>query len=308
MNGAEGEPEATLAGLTVAVTGSRRAHELARLIEGLGGRPYLVPTVGINSTPGTALEAADLVRLLLREKVDVVVFLTGPGVYALFDAAKELGLETELREALAGTRTVARSAKPRRALADHGVDTWRTAKDNTAAGVLDLLRAEGLSRGRIAILWHGARSEGFVQGVRADGGTVLETSTYAYSAELTESGAHLLGEMGFDFVPPDPEAIARFVDDLERGRIHAVTFTSPPAVRGLFDSADARGDGERLRRALRGEVVVAAVGPPTRETLAQAGVEADVMPDVYKMGPMVVALGRYVAARGPQERPRADGA
>ena len=37
-----------LRGLTVAITGSRRASELAHLVLTFGGVPYVAPTVGID--------------------------------------------------------------------------------------------------------------------------------------------------------------------------------------------------------------------------------------------------------------------
>lgn len=38
-----------LDGLTVAITSSRRAGELARIVENLGGKPYIAPTIGIEA-------------------------------------------------------------------------------------------------------------------------------------------------------------------------------------------------------------------------------------------------------------------
>jgi hypothetical protein len=39
----------TLDGLTVAITSSRRAGELARIVENLGGETYIAPTLGIEA-------------------------------------------------------------------------------------------------------------------------------------------------------------------------------------------------------------------------------------------------------------------
>ena len=47
----------SLAGLTIAITGSRRASELAHVVISFGGQPYLAPTVGIEARQDITEEA-----------------------------------------------------------------------------------------------------------------------------------------------------------------------------------------------------------------------------------------------------------
>ena len=54
-----------LRGLTVAITGSCRASELAQLITNFGGKPYVAPTIGIEARPDISKEAEAFIRLSL---------------------------------------------------------------------------------------------------------------------------------------------------------------------------------------------------------------------------------------------------
>ena len=128
----------SLSGLVVAVTGSRRASELARIIRSFGGVPYVAPTIGIEVNQQINKEAEQFIYKILNEKVDYAVFMTGPGVYSLISTARNLGLENELIETLQKVTVVARSLKPKEALAMHGIKTNLVPKDNTSAGIAQL--------------------------------------------------------------------------------------------------------------------------------------------------------------------------
>lgn len=82
-----------LKGLTVAVTGSRRASELAHLISNFGGIPYVAPKVGIEVEEEVDRQLEDLVRRIVGGDVDYAVFMTGPWVYRLMATAERLGVE-----------------------------------------------------------------------------------------------------------------------------------------------------------------------------------------------------------------------
>jgi uroporphyrinogen-III synthase len=123
MNVVSSSAAKPLRGLTVAITGSRRAAELARLIAGFGGIPYVAPTVGIEGREDSPTEAAAFIRAILEGGVDYAVFMTGPGVYSLMSAADSLGLKQRLVEGLKRVTVVGRSFKPKKALIEHGVET-----------------------------------------------------------------------------------------------------------------------------------------------------------------------------------------
>ena len=131
----------SLSNLTVAVTGSRRAHELAHIIRSFGGRPYIAPTIGIEIPEPAAEQGKQFIMKILSEKPDYVVFMTGPGVYSLMDIAKKSGTLELLTDALRGTSIVCRSDKPNAALSHFKLRAQLIPRDeNTANGILRLLQ------------------------------------------------------------------------------------------------------------------------------------------------------------------------
>jgi uroporphyrinogen-III synthase len=301
-----------LEGLTIVVTGSRRAPEQAALVENLGGTPYVVPTVGI-SIPSDDSEIEPFLRELVGpDGADYVLFMTATGVRAMMMAAERLGLRRVVLDALNSSRTavVARSGKPRRELAGAGikVDASPPADEATSTGILRLLRERGLAGKSVAILWHGSKNPALREAIMAAGGRrVLECLTYRYSTSLEPEGAEVLRSVGFRYSAPEEERVVRLIHEIIEGgrRIDAVTFTSPPAVSNLFEVAAEHGLEERLQEALkeRSDILIAAVGPSTRAELEEHCVRVDVMPGVSAMGTMMNALANRVKEdRGGRQR------
>lgn len=284
----------SLKGLTIAITGSRRASELAHLVTSFGGRPYLAPTVGIEASQDLSKEAKFFINKILEERVDYVVFMTGPGVYSLMSAAKNLGIEKKFAEALQKTTVIARSLKPKIALTNHGIKTDIIPEENTAEGIAKLLKSFSMAGRNVAILWHGSYSHLLKDELHAVGAEVFESSTYRYSLELKESGARILERMGFKSIPPDEAKVVKLIEDISKGLVDAITFTSPPSVHDLFKIAEAYSLREQLQYTLNKEVIVVAVGPSTMKALDENHVHVDVIPKVFKMGPMIKSLSDYL--------------
>jgi uroporphyrinogen-III synthase len=280
--------------LTIAITGSRRASELAHLITSFGGRPYLAPTVGIETRQDISKEVKFFINKILEERIDYVVFMTGPGVYTLMSTAKSLGIEKKFAGALQQTTVIARSLKPKIALAKHGIKTDIIPEENTAEGLAKLFKSFNIAGKNIAILWHGLYSPLLKNEIHAVGGQVFESSTYRYSFELKESGARILEMMGFKYIPPDESKVVKLIEDMGKGLIDAITFTSPPSARDIFKIAEAYKLREPLQYYLNNEVIVVAVGPSTMKTLEENYIHVDVMPNIYKMGPMIKSLSDYL--------------
>ncbi len=284
-----------LRGLTVAVTGSRRASELAQLIANFGGVPYVAPTVGIEVQEDLDHQTEELIHKIVEGAFAYVVFMTGPGVYRLMSTAQHLVLEREVVDVLNRTYVVARSQKPQRVLEKSGIGVSLVPRDNTSEGIAAEMAKFDLSGKGVAILWHGDSYPMLREALEGRGARVFEAMTYQYSLDLEKRGADLLEAAGFKYIPPGESKMLQLIDDLVRGRIHVITFTSPPSARNLFRFAEAHGRDIDLRRSLNEAVVVVAVGPPTRRAIVQEEVHVDVMPDVYKLGPMVKATVEYLA-------------
>ncbi len=291
----EGGVPMGLEGRTVAITGSRRASELAHLVANFGGVPYVAPTVGIDVQEDVDLQVDGLVRRIVSGECDYAVFMTGPGVYLLMSKAEKLGVQREVVDRLNRLSVVARSHKPQKVLEQNGVRVSLVPSDNTAEGIAAEMVKLDLQGKRVAILWHGAPAVILRQDLERRGAEVFEAQAYHYSSELEKSGAEVLGGLGFQYVPPEHQRVLQLIRDVLRGAVHVMTFTSPPSARNLFRMAEEHGLHEDLCRHVNANVLVVAVGPPTRRAIEEHGVRVDVMPEIYKLGPMVRAIADYFA-------------
>jgi uroporphyrinogen-III synthase len=287
----------SLKGLTVAITASRRASELALIIENFHGKPYVAPTIGIEANLESPNEGVTkFINMITKQNVDYVVFMTGPGIFSLMSIAKRLGLEEKLILSLSKVAIFARSLKPAMALKKYGIKISTIPEENTARGVSRLLLTRGVVGKRIAILWHGNSPKQLREELyKAGAESVIEASTYRYSIDLKEEGASILKSMGFNYIAPSKEKVISLIDNIFAGNIDAITFTSPPSVHDLFRIAHDYNAAEELRNSLNANVVIAAVGPSTKRALEENGVFVDVMPHIFKMGPMIKALDDYIS-------------
>ena len=297
--------ELSLSGLVVAVTGSRRAEELARIIRSFGGIPYIAPTVGIEVNQPLNKETVLNTLRIFKEKVDYAVFMTGPGVYSLVFSARELGLGGTLLRLLGGVQVVARSIKPKEALAKCGLQAHvMVPNEHTFEGVGKLLASLGLAAKKVYIFWHGSRSTDLKQVLEGQGATVFETYTYRYSTDINKPGGDILRMMGYDYVDPSEIKVIKLCEDIFASKVGAITFTSPPAVNQLFSIASKHGLAEPLLKSLNMRLIVVAIGPATVRALEEKSVHVDVVPNCYRMGPMIKALSDFVGSHlGSNKKP-----
>ena len=142
--------------MTVAITASRRASELAHIVESFGGKPYIAPTIGIEADLKKPREdVLQFLNKVTEGDIDYAIFMTAPGVFSLISIAHILGLEKKLVQSLAHITIVARSLKPKMALKKYGIEIDFVPEENTAEGVSKLLLDNGVIGKKIAILWHG---------------------------------------------------------------------------------------------------------------------------------------------------------
>jgi uroporphyrinogen-III synthase len=283
--------------LTIAITGSRRASELAKIVENFGGKPYIAPTVGIEANLAKPNEAIiEFINRIIKQEAEYVIFMTGPGVFSLITLARNSGMEEALLASLKKTIVVARSVKPQMILRRFGIKVDLIPKENTLKGILDLLKDRDITGKVIAILWHGNEQSTKIKEelYKAGASNIIEASSYRYSFETQKDGASILRSMGFQFLAPDEDNVIKLIEDVISGNIDAITFTSPPSVRDLFKIASIHHMKSSLKDSLNGNVIVAAVGPSTREALEENGCHVDVMPQIFKMGPMIKSLCDYI--------------
>jgi len=170
----------------------------------------------------------------------------------------------------------------------------------TLKGILDLLKDKDITGKTIAILWHGEEESTKIKEelYKAGISNIIEASSYRYSFETQKDGASILRSMGFQFLAPNENNVVKLIEDVISGNIDVITFTSPPSVRDLFKIANIHHMSRSLKDSLNENVIVAAVGPSTREALEENGCYVDVMPQIFKMGPMVKSVCDYIDREG----------
>ncbi len=248
---------------------SRRATEIATLIDRQGGAAFVAPAMR-EVALGDQREALAFARELAGGAIDVVLLLTGVGTRALVAAVAPVLPRAQLVAALARVVTVARGPKPVAALRELGLGPTMTIPEpNTWREVLAGLDAHmPLAGKRVAVQEYGVTNPQLLAGLGARGAAVVRVPVYRWA--LPED------------VQPLRDAIAR----LAAADADVALFTSATQVEHLVQVARDAGALDALRRGMA-RVVVGSVGPVCSEALRRAGFPVDVEPAHPKMGPLV---------------------
>ncbi|HVW30316.1 MAG TPA: uroporphyrinogen-III synthase [Polyangiaceae bacterium] len=266
----------------VALLESRMSRELARLVEKHGGDPVCVPAVR-ESYELDAATAGELVSRLLSGAYDIVVFMTGVAVTLLFEIAEQIGRRPDLVVGLKGLTTVCRGPKPTAALRGFGVPPTLTARESfTSAEVIDAFSTLEVAGRRVLLFHYGERSEALAETLVARQAILDERWLYRWQ------------------LPEDTSGLERLARSIVAGELDALAVTCQIQFRHLLQVAEGIGLSSDLIRTLNERMVVGAVGPTCRAILQVYGVDAHVVPEHPKMGPLIVSLMRYLEGRGSE--------
>ena len=257
-------------GRTVLSLESRRAAEIATLIQNLGGRAVVAPaTREVAATRGN--DVRQFVDSLLENKIDLVIFLTGVGTRALVRAAEPFCPREQLIAALGKLKVLVRGPKPLAALRELGVPiTWTVPEPNTWREILQLLDGQGVSLAgqRIAVQEHGVPSKELVDGLRQRGAEVMTIHLYDWA------------------LPEDITPLKGAIQSVIDGRVDLVLFTAAVQVHHMVQVAEQMRLREALIAALQ-KSKIASIGPVTSEALAEYELKASMEPSHPKMGFLV---------------------
>lgn len=263
-------------GARVALLEARMSVELADLVRHYGGEPYCVPALRerpLESRP----EVESFINRVVAGAFEVVIFLTGVGVAALFREAEERGRLPELCEALKRMTIVCRGLKPAAVLRRHGLKPSVSVSEPYTTGetvaALALMELTGES---VALVHYGERNAVLAQILDAWGARLEELCLYEW------------------LMPEDMEPLKKLVREIIEGEVDAVAFTTQVQARHLFQAAQELGRAEELARALNTRTVVAAVGPTCAAALQGFGVVPDIVPEHPKMGAMIARLVQHL--------------
>ncbi|MGQ0434912.1 MAG: uroporphyrinogen-III synthase [Microthrixaceae bacterium] len=270
-----------LDGFTVGITADRRSDEQASLFERRGAAVMLGPairTLPLGEDDGLRAATEDIIA----SPPDALVANTGLGIRSWFGAAESWDLGDALLGALASARVYARGPKAAGAVHSLGIEVVARTSSERLHDCIELVLADLPAGGRVAVQRDGGPSSPALSLLHASGASVLEVPVYRW--ELND----------------DPRAALRLADAVIGGRVHAVTFTSSPAITSWLSIAAADGMGQLLRAALgSGRVVVGCVGPVCAEALVAEGMgDGDVVvPRSSRLGPLVRAVAERLAER-----------
>jgi uroporphyrinogen-III synthase len=280
-------PTPTLRGARVALLEARMSQEMATLVERHSGVPYCVPAVR-EDRHARAREVTDVLDWLKTQEAPVVVLFTGVAVESLFKHAAVLGRAEELSKALERAITVCRGPKPIAALKKQGIAARvRVSEPYTTHEVIEATSLVAPAGTEVLLLNYGERNVPLVDTLVESGAVVRELSLYEWK------------------LPEDLTPLRCLIDEIIERRVSCVAFTSQIQARHLFQVADEMGRTSDLQNALRTHTFVAAIGPTCADALQALGVPPQVMPVSPKMGPLVLAIARFLTERSTSSWPAA---
>jgi uroporphyrinogen-III synthase len=263
----------TFDGLSVLVLESRRARELASIVESYGGRPLVAPSmreVPLESNT-EALAFADAV---LRQEFDLIILLTGVGTRALLELVDKVrGQRDAFVEALGRIPIAARGPKPTAVLREIGLKPWLQAPEpNTWRELVAALdeRADEmpLRARRVAVQEYGAPNPELLQALAERGALLTRVPIYQWA------------------LPDDLEPLRTACRALATGSVDVVLLTTATQVAHLLQVAGELGIADGVRSGLR-RAMVASIGPTTSDALRQQQIGIDLEPSHPKMGFLV---------------------
>ncbi|MEU6235256.1 uroporphyrinogen-III synthase, partial [Kitasatospora sp. NPDC047058] len=267
-----------LTGFTIGVTAARRRDELVALLARRGAQVVEAPVLRI--TPlADDLALRQATERCLAAPLDYVVATTGVGWRGWMSAAEGWGRGAALADACREAVVLSRGPKATGAVRASGLGERFSPGSEATDELLTWLLARPLAGRRIAVQEHGIRLDSFAAALRERGAEVISVPVYRWEA------------------PDDPAPVRRLVEQTVRRQVHALTFTSAPAVTAFIETATAEGLREPLLDALRADVLPVCVGTLCARPFAELGLPA-VFPERGRLGSLVRLLAETLPGRG----------
>lgn len=268
---------ANIARLRVAALESRKADDVARLIEKFGGQPFV--SQSMREVPiEQNREAIDFAHRLITGEIDIMIFLTGVGFRHLLAAVEKHVERQRYLNALADITTICRGPKPVTAMAEVGLKpTHRVPEPNTWRELLATIDGGiAIANHTVGLQEYGITNRSLIAGLEARGAKVANVRVYQWD------------------LPVDTKLLEENIRAIVAGERDVLIFTSAHQVANLLRMAQHMGVEQPLRDALR-SLAVASVGPTTSEMLRDHELPVDIEPTHPKMGPLVAAVAEQAA-------------
>jgi uroporphyrinogen-III synthase len=265
----------------VAILETRIGAHLGELIARRGGIPVLAPA--LEEVPDVDSQA--VASLLAQWRIDpfkVVIFQTGVGTRALFQATDAAGLTGELLQHLSSSVVVVRGPKPVGELTARNVRIdIRAATPFTTEMVLTAVSEIPMRAARVLVQRYGAANQLLREALEKRGASVQEIATYRWA------------------LPADTQPLNRLLESLAGSSVDAVVFTSAVQIHNLYAVAEQTGRASTLADQLN-RVVIASIGPVCSRALREHGVTPSFEADPPKLGPLVAGLDEALSVHRRQ--------
>jgi len=255
----------------VAILETRTGAHLGELITRRGGIPLLAPA--LEEVPDVDPQA--VVSLLAQWRINpfkIVIFQTGVGTRALFQATDAAGLTGELLQHLSSSVVVVRGPKPVGELNAREVRIdIRAATPFTTETVLAAVSEMPVRGAPVLVQRYGETNQRLREALEERGASVQEIATYRWA------------------LPADIRPLNALLDALAQSRVDAVVFTSAVQIHNLYAAAEQAGRASQLAGQLNG-LVIASIGPVCSRALRGYGVTPSFEASPPKLGPLVAGL------------------
>ena len=213
------------------------------------------------------------VERVFAYKSDIVIFTSANGIAFTL---KNISDVSGFINALNRTCVVAIGSKTKKALEAQGITVSMMPDSFSSEGIAEMLgETDGVIDGKVPQVIEVVRS--------AHGDPTLIASLSRHAAITVHE------TVVYRLVLPDDGRQQRLIEETLAGRIDAFAFTSAMTVHNFMKVARSRGGESEVVDMLNGRIV-AAIGPPTAETLQQYGVKVQVVPDRFIFKDMLNAL------------------
>lgn len=261
-----------LEGKRVVIGASRKIEEISKLIENQGGIPV------VRSLQGTVFLAEKEVEPALikfvNEGADWVIFTTGIGTETLVNITEKLGVKAEYLKRLEAANIAIRGYKTKNYLKKIGVVPDILDEDGSTRGLIRALEDVDFAGKNVLVQLHGETASRLIQ-------------------FLEDKGASVATILPYQHIAPEWDAVQTLFEEMHDNKVDAVCFTSAIQVRSLFTFAKEKGVTKEILDAFQDNTLAVAVGKVTAEALSEEGVDKIVVPELERMGAMIIELSRY---------------
>jgi len=256
-------------GLAVAAFESRRATEMARLIEHYGGRPFVAPALREIPIQDNAVALSFGARLI-DGQVDILILMTGIGTTTLFEILRSCHSLPSIMAGIKQTAVVARGPKPIAALKTLGLTPTLTVPEpNTWIEIVSVLDEYRPVKGlRVAVQEYGASNPELLEALSQRGAEVFPVPIYGWA------------------LPEDTAPLRQVLGEIIAGNIDVMLVTNAAQIDHVMQLLEQEGTTEQFKEACR-KMVVASVGPTASERLRHHDLPIDFEPSHHKMGILV---------------------